>query len=239
MTIYVNIFLNKFEKGPLLTSSLLGQILLRPAITYIEISRPYTIQALPQRCNGTQILPLRTSYFRNTPIGTSYYVVPIKPDITRALPWRQCYSHTHWGHILFMLSQRHSVTLTLTEATLLTPSQRHSVTLTLRPHITHTLSETQCYSNTHWGHILLTPSQRHSVILTLTEATYYSRPLRDTALPSHSLRPHITHALSETQRYPHTHWGHILLTPSQRHSVTLTLTEATYYSRLLRDTVLL
>ena len=239
MTIYVNIFLNKFEKGPLLTSSLLGQILLRPAITYIEISRPYTIQALPQRCNGTQILPLRTSYFRNTPIGTSYYVVPIKPDITRALPWRQCYSHTHWGHILLTPSQRHSVTLTLTEATyypcplrdtvLLSHSQRPHITHalsekvllshSLRLHITHALSETQCYSHTDWCHILPMPSQRHSVTLTLTEVTYYSCSLRDTALLSHPLRPHYSCPL--------------------RDCVTLTLTEATYYSCSLRDTVLL
>jgi len=194
---------------------------------------------MPSQRHSITLKLTEATYYSCSLRDTALLSHSLRPHITHAPSETQCYSHTHWGHILFMLSQRHSVTLTLTEATLLTPSQRHSVTLTLRPHITHTLSETQCYSNTHWGHILLTPSQRHSVILTLTEATYYSRPLRDTALPSHSLRPHITHALSETQRYPHTHWGHILLTPSQRHSVTLTLTEATYYSRLLRDTVLL
>lgn len=83
----------------LLTPSLSGPILLRPAITYTVLSRPCTIQALSQRCTVTQILPLRTSYFRHSPTGTSYYVIPIQPDITRALPGR------------------HSVTLTLTEAT--------------------------------------------------------------------------------------------------------------------------
>jgi hypothetical protein len=123
-----------------------------------------------------------------------------KPHITPSQ--RQCYSHTHW-------------------ATYYPRPLRDTVLFPhpLRPHITHSLTETQCYSNNHWGHILHTPSQRKCY--------------------SNTHWGHIIHDLSETQCYSHTHWRHILLTSPQIHSVTLTLTEATYYPCHLRDSVTL
>jgi hypothetical protein len=177
---------------------------------------------MPSHRHSVTLTLTEATYYSSPLRDTSLLSHSLRPHITDAFSETQHYSHTHWGHILLTLSQRHSITLN-----------------THWGHITHAFSETQCYSYTHWGHILLMPSQRHSVTLTLTQATYYSCPLRDPALLSHSLRPHITHAFSETQCYSHNHWGHILLMPSQRHSITLTLTEATYYSCPLRDTALL